>query len=741
MAENIVYLNLQEQVGKNKDDIEELRRTSFNIQRFGVRVVGEEAYASDLPDPTTYTGAYGDAYLIGTEAPYDMYIFTQPSSGETDPKWFNIGPFPAPGEQGPEGPEGPEGPQGESSKWRVGQVNPSILDTDKANDLYLNTSTGMVYQFTGSLWVPYASIRGPEGPQGPQGPQGPTGQRGAVGPIGPKGDPGSVIDVIAVVDSLGSLPDPDTVPRNGGYVYDDGVNKDLYIVVEDDGDLVWYNAGPFTGVAGDAAGFGIVSATVSPLGPDDAPTATVVTSGPNTAKNMTFQFGLPVGIDLENHANATPSQTKGYTQKVINDRTLNRVIKSIGELGFTGEQVPVSIFTLLSTLVGEYPQTDVRISIETSDENVTGVPTSTGWLCIRYASESLRPDVRWIDNTTYDEYVFAGSDGATPPAPIWNKLATTNDIPSGGGGLVLGENLIINPRFIIQQRGTSTYTSVGYTADRWHKQISGGSVYLSGSGIERCSLSNTKIAQAIEMEQSLIRGKFLCGVTYRKYNEAYSDLTIGIKTYTGSDVTITESKDIEKTIVSNTYHQAMILVDAADLVRSTDGAIPYFWMILDASSITEVYLEEAFCCLVDENITEDDLPDDFITFPYDQSKDLERCKYYFEYVTGQKAAYTQWINTTITNGEITKIHPTVKTYFSEKRVVPSVSSVNAAANYFSLINGALNEGLRQLSYSSATIRSVYWYSSSSITASTGETFMQLPIRFEYTFKADAEIYP
>ena len=162
MADKI-YLNLQEQVGKNKHDIEEIKSITLNLERFGVKVVGEEASASDLPDPTTYAGGYGDAYLIGEEAPFDMYIFTQPSAGETDPKWFNIGPFPAPGEQGPEGPEGPEGPQGQSSKWRVGQVNPSILDTDKANDLYLNTSTGMVYQFNGTLWVPYASIRGPEG--------------------------------------------------------------------------------------------------------------------------------------------------------------------------------------------------------------------------------------------------------------------------------------------------------------------------------------------------------------------------------------------------------------------------------------------------------------------------------------------------------------------------------------------------------------------------------------------------
>ena len=464
MAEKIVYLNLQEQVGKNKHDIEEIRNITLNLERFGVKVVGEETSAADLPDPTTYGGGYGDAFLIGEQPPFDMYIFTQPSAGETDPKWFNIGPFPAPGEQGPQGPEGPEGPQGQSSKWRVGQVNPSILDTDKQNDLYLNTSTGMVYQFSGSYWVPYASIRGPEGPQGPEGRQGETGQRGPIGPIGPVGPAGSVVEVIGVVDTLGSLPDPDDVPRNSAYVFDDGVNKDLYIIVEEDNELTWYNAGPFTGVAGDNAGFGQVTASVTPLGPDAVPTANVVTSGPNTAKNMAFQFGLPVGIDLSNvpHPDA-PSTTKGYTQKVIEDKTLRKVIKSLSVLGFTGEDLPVSILEVLGAMAAEYRETDLRVSNETANEKISDAPTSTGWLSIRYASEYLRPEVRWIDNTTYDEYVFAGASGTTP---IWHKVTTDADGGAGGGS---NPNLLDNPDFMIDQRESAqtTTSTNGMIVDRW----------------------------------------------------------------------------------------------------------------------------------------------------------------------------------------------------------------------------------------------------------------------------------
>ena len=500
---------MQEQVGKNKHDIEEIRNITLNLERFGVKVVGEETSAADLPDPATYGGSYGDAYLIGEEPPFDMYIFTQPSAGETDPKWFNIGPFPAPGEQGPEGPEGPEGPQGQSTKWRVGQVNPSILETDQQNDLYLNTSTGMVYQFNGTLWVPYASIRGPEGPQGPQGLQGPTGQRGPAGPIGPIGPAGSVVEVIGVVDTLGSLPDPDDVPRNSAYVFDDGVNKDLYIIVEEDNELSWYNAGPFTGVAGDDAGFGQVTASVTPLGPDYTPTVNVVTSGPNTAKNIVFQFGLPVGIDLSNveHPDA-PSTTKGYTQKVIEDKTLRRVIKSLAELGFTGADLPASVLDVIAAMTGDYPDTDLRISNETANEKISDAPTSTGWLSIRYGSESLRPDVRWIDNTTYDEYVFAGAIGTTP---IWKKVTT--DADPGGVGYM--PNLLINPDFVVNQRGYAGGdgpVSPYYGPDRWRIQavapdldifevtlISGGGITVRSKTINYA----TFITQTIEKNNAM----------------------------------------------------------------------------------------------------------------------------------------------------------------------------------------------------------------------------------------------
>ena len=437
MDEKYRYLNLQEQVGKNKHDIEELRTVKFNLERAGVRVVGEEASASDLPDPVTYTGQLGDAYLIGTEAPYDMYIYTQPSVGETNFKWFNIGAFPAQGPQGEEGPEGPQGPQGDASNWRFGTVNPSILDTDREHDGYLNTTTGMVFEFSGTNWIPIGSIMGPRGNQGPIGPEGPTGRTGAQGNQGPQGPAGVTIEIIGVVDTIGSLPDPSTVSRNAGYILESGDDKNLYIIVEDENqDLTWYDAGAFAGVPGTAAGFGTISATVTPITPGTAPSVTVNTSGTNAAKNIAFAFSLPVGAELENTAASTPSETKGYTQKVIDQKTMDFVIKKPSDLGFADGELPVSIFDVMQKITAQYTDMDIVIINESANENIKDAPSTIGQLFIRTGKGGMTPLAMWVDNV-YNVHLFYGTDGNTPANPVWYRLMTTKDAlgvgtPAGG---------------------------------------------------------------------------------------------------------------------------------------------------------------------------------------------------------------------------------------------------------------------------------------------------------------------
>ena len=140
------YRNLEEQVRKNKEDIQSIIDASAILNAFGIKVVGQVNTSGNLPNPADYPGDYGDAYLVGTETPYDYYIFTRPNDTHPTAYWLNIGKFPLAGPQGETGPQGPQGPKGDGSKWYAGTQNPTIVA--EVNDQYLNTTDGSVFSYS-----------------------------------------------------------------------------------------------------------------------------------------------------------------------------------------------------------------------------------------------------------------------------------------------------------------------------------------------------------------------------------------------------------------------------------------------------------------------------------------------------------------------------------------------------------------------------------------------------------------
>lgn len=92
---NQTYRNLQDQVWYLTNYLE----NEAQLVELGIRVVGAQA---SLPIPEgTYN--YGDAYMIGTEAPFTMYVWTRANENYPEDYWFEVGPFPLPGPQGPKG--------------------------------------------------------------------------------------------------------------------------------------------------------------------------------------------------------------------------------------------------------------------------------------------------------------------------------------------------------------------------------------------------------------------------------------------------------------------------------------------------------------------------------------------------------------------------------------------------------------------------------------------------------------
>lgn len=213
------YRNLEEQVLKNKSDIEFMLEQEGVLNEFGIKVVGEGKTIADLPDASTYQGEYGDAYAIGESSPYTLYIWTRANGTHPSAYWFNIGQFPLTGPQGPKGEDGAPGAQGPT-----GATGP----------------------------------QGPQGPtgatgaQGPQGPQGPQGIQGPQGPQGAKGDAGEPFKIAGKLTSTSLLPDPSTVDRNTAYLIPDASEPgtyDMYVITGTD-TLMWDNAGHVQSIEG-----------------------------------------------------------------------------------------------------------------------------------------------------------------------------------------------------------------------------------------------------------------------------------------------------------------------------------------------------------------------------------------------------------------------------------------------------------------------------------------------------------
>ena len=126
------------------------------------------------------TPAAGDAYGVGAEAPYDIYIF----DGVTN-AWINNGVLQGAkgekGDKGETGPQGPTGPQGETGPQ--GKTGPQ-------GETGLQGETGPQGQTGPQGKTGPQGETGLQGETGPQGQTGPQGETGPQGPAGPQGDPG-----------------------------------------------------------------------------------------------------------------------------------------------------------------------------------------------------------------------------------------------------------------------------------------------------------------------------------------------------------------------------------------------------------------------------------------------------------------------------------------------------------------------------------------------------------------------
>lgn len=280
---NKQYRNLEETVRY----LTEQYNANQGIAEWGIRILGVLASADELPDPATYTGEYGDAYAVGAEPPYNFYIWTRSAVVDTAGFWFDFGDIAIAGPQGIPGESivGPAGKRG--SLWYVKTGQPTTTSGYNVGDCYLNPATGNVWHLHDvegtPTWLLEGNIRGPQGVQGIQGKQGNPFTYEDFTPeqldsLKVKGDPGPagpVVDILgtATLDQLAGI-DPATQPRQAGYLVEIAGENHVYIIIGEEGNLRWFDAGIFgTG--------SLVTVGGSPVATFNADTKVSVLSGTN----------------------------------------------------------------------------------------------------------------------------------------------------------------------------------------------------------------------------------------------------------------------------------------------------------------------------------------------------------------------------------------------------------------------------------------------------------------------------
>ena len=219
-----IIRNIQEQVQKNKSDIAAWKNVQATLDNFGIKVLGTVDSEADIPE-ATYT--YGDAWLVGEETPYDLYIFTR---DDGDGEFVNIGPLAI------------EGPQGPAGTIEIGTVSTGEAGTDVIIE-NIGTSTNAILNIT----IPKGDkgntgATGAQGVRGEQGETGPQGLQGLQGIQGPQGDPGESFMIIGSITNVSQLPDPTETPRNYAYILKDGdpdTPDDIYYISGTPGNEVW----------------------------------------------------------------------------------------------------------------------------------------------------------------------------------------------------------------------------------------------------------------------------------------------------------------------------------------------------------------------------------------------------------------------------------------------------------------------------------------------------------------------
>ena len=223
IGHGVTVYNLENQVLKNKVDIQNLQTSEKVLATFGIKVIGTAANSTLIPTVEFYKASnpdwgYGDAYAVGTASPYEFYILTRKDENHTEDYWFNLGVIKGPkGDPGADGANGADGKDGVSPTVAVGTVTTGNPGTP-VSVTNGGTSTNVVLNF--------------------RIPKGATGDKGAKGD---KGDTGFAVNIASELNNINELPTASASYVNVGYVIKDADgDSNFYVCMTNASTGAWY---------------------------------------------------------------------------------------------------------------------------------------------------------------------------------------------------------------------------------------------------------------------------------------------------------------------------------------------------------------------------------------------------------------------------------------------------------------------------------------------------------------------
>ena len=241
----------------------------------GFAVLGYFANVS-LLQTSVYNPSAGDAYGVGENEPYDIYIWDGKNS-----QWVNNGPL--------QGAKGDKGETGAAAGFGTPTAEVTSLDFTEAPTVSVEasgTNIAKIFKFIFGI---------------PKGAKGDTGEKGATGEKGIDGSPAGFGTPTASATQLEPNAEPTVTVEASGEDTSKIFNFVFGIPKGSKGDTGEKGAqgdpgiqGPI-GNTGSPAGFGTPTASATQLEPNVEPTVTVEASGEDTSKIFNFVFGIPKG--------------------------------------------------------------------------------------------------------------------------------------------------------------------------------------------------------------------------------------------------------------------------------------------------------------------------------------------------------------------------------------------------------------------------------------------------------------